>query len=128
MSGLLHLFKEQSKTIRKALFVVAFLSGVAFGQNESGRINGRVSDPNGAVVPGAIVQAKSIETGIERLATTTGEGFYVITNLPPGIYDVTVQAAGFAVPAQRVRVFGGSSVRRDIGLTLTPVTAKERVG
>jgi len=127
MSGLTQFFKEQSKALRTALFVVAFLSGVAFGQIESGRINGRVTDPNGAVVPGAIVQAKSIETGIERLATTTGEGFYVITNLPPGIYDVTVQAAGFAVTAQRVRVFVGSSVRLDIGLTVTPVTAEERV-
>src|SRR5215475_2381633 len=84
MSGLTQFFKEQSKALRTALFVVAFLSGVAFGQNESGRINGRISDPNGAVVTGGVVQAKSIETGIERLATTSGEGFYLITNLPPG--------------------------------------------
>ncbi|HKQ77829.1 MAG TPA: TonB-dependent receptor [Blastocatellia bacterium] len=120
-------FREQSKTLRTALFVVAFLSGVAFGQNESGRINGRASDPNGAVVPGAIVLAKSVETGLERMATTTDEGFYVITNVPPGIYEVTVQAAGFATTAQRVRVFVGSSVRLDIGLTVTPVTVEERV-
>jgi Carboxypeptidase regulatory-like domain len=127
MSGLMQFFKEQSKTVRTALFVVAFLSGVAFGQNEAGQINGRVSDPNGAVVPGAIVQAKSVETGLERLATTTDEGFYVITSLPPGIYEVTVQASGFATTAQRVRVFIGSSVRLDIGLTVTPVTVDERV-
>ena len=127
MSGLMQFFKEQSKAVRKALFVVAFLSGVAFGQNEAGQINGRVSDPAGAVITGAIVLAKSVETGLERMATTTDEGFYVITSLPPGIYEVTVQATGFATRAQRVRVFVGSSIRFDIGLTVTPVTVEERV-
>ena len=127
MSGLLQFFKEQSKPLRKALFVVAFLSGVAFGQNEAGQINGRVTDPNGAVISGGIVQARSVESGIERLATTNGDGFFVITNLPPGIYEVTFQAQGFATRAQRVRVFVGSSVRLDTGLTVTPVTAEERV-
>jgi hypothetical protein len=66
MSCLVHFFKEQSKALRTALFVVAFLSGVAFGQVESGQVTGRVFDPNGASIPGAVVQAKSEYTGIER--------------------------------------------------------------
>ena len=127
MSCLVHFFKEQSKALRTALFVVAFLSGVAFGQIESGQITGKAVDPNGASIPGAIVQAKSIDTGIERMATTNGEGFYIITNLPPGIYEVGVQAQGFAVRAQRVRVFVGSVVRLDTQLSITPVTVDELI-
>jgi carboxypeptidase family protein len=82
MSCLVQFFKDQSKALRTALFVVAFLSGVAFGQIDSGQLTGKVYDPNGARVPGAIVQAKSEETGLERLATTTDEGFFIFTNLP----------------------------------------------
>ena len=127
MSCLVQFFKVQSKALRTALFVVAFLSGVAFGQIESGQMTGRVFDPNGASIPGAVVQAKSEFTGIERLATTNDEGFFIISNLPPGIYEIGVQAQGFAVRAQRVRVFVGSVVRVDTQLSVTPLTVDEIV-
>src|SRR5215475_7839715 len=127
MSCLVQFFKEQSKALRTALFVVAFLSGVAFGQIESGQLTGKVYDPNGARVSGAVVQAKSEETGLERLATTTDEGFFIFTNLPPGIYEVGIQAQGFAVRTQRVRVFVGSVVRLDTQLSVTPVQVDEYV-
>jgi hypothetical protein len=127
MSCLVQFFKGQSKALRTALFVVAFLSGVAFGQINSGQLTGKVVDPNGASVPGAIVQAKSLETGLERLATTNDEGFFIITNLPPGVYEIGVQAQGFAVRAQRVRVFVGSVVRVDTQLSVTPVTVDEQI-
>src|SRR5215470_17491841 len=127
MSCLVQFFKEQSKALRTALFVVALLSGVAFGQTNSGQLTGKVYDPNGARVPGAIVQAKSEETGLERLATTTDEGFFIFTNLPPGIYEVSIQAQGFAVRAQRVRVFVGSVVRLDTQLSVTPLQAQEEI-
>jgi hypothetical protein len=106
---------------------VAFLSGVAFGQIDSGQITGRVFDPNGASISGAIVQAKSVFTGLERLATTTDEGFFIITNIPPGVYELSVQAQGFAVRAQRVRVFVGSVIRVDTQLSITPVQVEEEV-
>lgn len=127
MSCLVQFFKGQSKALRTALFVVAFLSGVAFGQINSGQLTGKVYDPNGARLPGAVVQAKSEETGLERLATTNDEGFFIITNLPPGVYEIGVQAQGFAVRTQRVRVFVGSVVRIDTQLSITPVQAVEEI-
>src|SRR5499427_1363902 len=127
MSCLVQFFKGQSKALRTALFVVAFLSGVAFGQINSGQLTGKVYDPNGARISGAVVQAKSEATGLERLATTNDEGFFIFTNLPPGIYEVSIQAQGFAVRAQRVRVFVGSVVRLDTQLSVAPVQAQEEV-
>ncbi|HKQ93334.1 MAG TPA: carboxypeptidase-like regulatory domain-containing protein, partial [Blastocatellia bacterium] len=127
MSCLVQFFKDQSKALRTALFVVTFLSGVAFGQVNSGQLTGKVYDPNGARIPGAIVQAKLEETGLERLATTTNEGFFIFTNLPPGIYEVSIQAQGFAVRARRVRVFVGSVVRIDSQLSITPLQAQEEI-
>jgi hypothetical protein len=61
------------------------------------------------------------------MATTTEEGFFILTNLPPGVYEVTVQAQGFALRGQRVRVFVGSVVRVDMQLSLTPVQVEEEV-
>lgn len=127
MSGLMQFFRGQNKTLRTALFVAAFLSGVAFGQSEVGQINGRVADPNGAVVPGAIVKVKSVETGIERTATVDGDGFYTIRGLPPGVYEVDVQAQGFVARTQRVRIIVGSLIRFDPQLSVAPVTAEETV-
>ena len=62
----------------------------------SAQISGTVVDPQGAVVPGAKVTATNQATGTGRSVTTTSTGYYVIPNLPPGTYDVAVQAKGFA--------------------------------
>ncbi|MGH9766982.1 MAG: carboxypeptidase regulatory-like domain-containing protein, partial [Blastocatellia bacterium] len=127
MSGLMQFFRGQNKSFRTALFVAAFLSGVAFGQSEVGTITGRATDPNGAVVRGATVKAKSLETGLEREAVVDEDGFYTIRSLPPGLYEINVTAQGFVARAQKVRVFIGSIFRFDPELTVTPVTGEETV-
>ncbi len=62
----------------------------------SATITGQVVDPQGAVVVGAKVTATNVATGIGRSANTTGSGDYTIPNLPPGTYDVKVEADKFA--------------------------------
>jgi outer membrane receptor protein involved in Fe transport len=110
-----------------ALFVLATLSGAAFAQTETGQISGRVADPNGAAVPGATVVAKSVETGAERTATSNEEGVYVITNLQPGIYDVTATGTGFAPGTQRAQVTVGGRVTLDVPLGVSAVTGEVTV-
>ena len=111
------------KNMLMAAGLVLFaLSSVAFAQTETGQITGRVSDPNGAVVPGATVNVKSVDTGAERTATTDEEGVYTITNLQPGLYDVTVQAANFAQSTQRAQVTVGSRLTLETPLSLTAIT------
>src|SRR3974377_1094561 len=61
----------------------------------SGTILGPVTDPSGAVVPGATVKAKNAATGLERTALTSAEGNYSIPELPIGNYNVTVTQSGF---------------------------------
>jgi outer membrane receptor protein involved in Fe transport len=59
-------------------------------------LRGIVSDPNGQVVAGASVVGKNEATGVQApTATTSGEGVYVLTNLLPGNYSITVTANGF---------------------------------
>src|SRR6185295_8745222 len=59
-------------------------------------ISGRVMDQNGAVVPGAEVQATLIKTRLQRTTTTDAEGRYRLIQLEPGIYMVRVSFPGFA--------------------------------
>ena len=73
------------------LFLCASL---AFGQSDLGSISGYVKDPTGATVPNAKVTVTN-PTGLTRSTTTNESGFYTITNIPPAIYKLTVEAPGF---------------------------------
>ncbi len=64
-------------------------------QQITGKIRGTVTDPAGAVVQAATVTAKQIETGLERTATTSSDGTYLLLELPVGHYRVEVGAKGF---------------------------------
>lgn len=59
-------------------------------------INGRISDVSGAVIPNAKVTLTDEATSVELSAVTTGTGDYSFVHLKPGIYDVAVEAQGFA--------------------------------
>ncbi len=88
---------KKSAFVLSAVFVVlGLLASSAFAQQITATLTGTISDPNGAVVPGAIVTATSNETGQSRTATTNDEGNYTITFLPPGTYNVTIAKTGFA--------------------------------
>ncbi len=78
------------------LFVLSFSITNARGQVTTGDITGRVLDAQGRVVPGATVTARNKGTGLTRTATTNDAGEYSIPELPPGKYDVTVEAKSFS--------------------------------
>ena len=58
-------------------------------------IQGTVTDPSGAVVPEATLTLKNNETNRTQTVTSSGEGFYRISELPPGSYTLTAEKAGF---------------------------------
>src|SRR5437870_13887195 len=87
-----------------ALYLLVMVTASAVGQQETGQITGRVVDPQDRVVPGATVPVKSVGTGAERTATADDQGMYLVTNLQPGLYDVTVKSGHFAENTQRMQV------------------------
>lgn len=103
--------------------VAAFAQGGATGE-----ITGRVTDPNGAVIVGAMVTISNQSTGVtERTITTGPQGTFSATLLPIGTYRVEATAAGFAKAASPdvpVRVSETSFVT--VQMTLGKVT--EAVG
>ncbi|WP_263367528.1 TonB-dependent receptor [Edaphobacter bradus] len=67
-----------------------------FAQTVTGAITGAVSDPSGAVIPGAQVIAENTGTGVKTQAQTNDSGAYTIRFLPIGTYRVTIYASGFS--------------------------------
>lgn len=65
-------------------------------QSTNARLNGEVTDQNGAVVAGASVMIVNPSTGLSRETTTNEEGFYAFPSLAAGTYVVTVRREGFA--------------------------------
>lgn len=106
------------------VFAIAMMAGAAFAQSETGQIVGKVTDPNGAVVAGAAISLKSVETGAQRTATTNEDGAYAITNLQPGVYEITVQAANFAKSTQRVQVTVGAKASLETALSVSAISTE----
>lgn len=78
------------------LLAMALLSQHAGAQLISGDLTGVVTDPTGAAVPNAKVEATNTATGVKTTQNTNATGEYHLANLPFGAYDVTASAQGFA--------------------------------
>jgi hypothetical protein len=85
------------------LIIVAALVLVASGQSQitTGVIQGTVTDPNGAVVPGASVEVKNLETNLVKSASTDDDGRFSFLQLPSGRYSLTVTKQGFSTLEQK---------------------------
>ncbi|MBS1794416.1 MAG: TonB-dependent receptor [Acidobacteria bacterium] len=78
-----------------ALIICLFALGGVFGQEFRATITGTVSDPNGAVIPGATVTVKNIETNVATTARTNDDGSFTVPFLLPGKYSVSAAGSGF---------------------------------
>lgn len=108
-----------------AALLVLFILGACpvLAQSDRGTLRGTVTDPSDAVISGAKVIATSIERGDTREVTTSDNGVFVMPELQAGLYQVTVEIAGFkrtSVDNVKVDVQGTQSL--EIKLELGEVT------
>jgi len=76
--------------------LLTFVSAVALqAQTATGEVNGTVTDPNGAAVPGAMVKLINQATKGETEATTNQSGYFTFVNLKPASYTLMVETKGF---------------------------------
>jgi carboxypeptidase family protein/TonB-dependent receptor-like protein len=91
--------KQHSRVTLRLLCLAAILllglSGVVLAQETTGRINGQVVDPVGAIVPNAEVMLTNTSTRQERKVQTDENGNYAFTQLQPGMYDLSIRGQGF---------------------------------
>ncbi|HTK96106.1 MAG TPA: carboxypeptidase regulatory-like domain-containing protein, partial [Terriglobales bacterium] len=109
------------------LALVAMLCGLAFGQAETGQIVGTVTDPQGAVIPGAKVIVKNADTNALRETVTNSNGLFTVTNLQPGTYQVKVEAQNFTSSTKQLNVTVGSRNTVDVALGLKETTTTVEV-
>jgi Carboxypeptidase regulatory-like domain len=104
--------------IQLGAFLV-MLASLAFGQGGNGSITGTITDPAGAVVAAATVEAKNTETGVVRGVASTNAGDYTISDLPVGTYVVTVAVQGFKTYIHpNLALTATQTLREDITLTI----------
>src|SRR5215469_793280 len=72
-----------------AILLLVFAGSGLAQLTGKGAITGTVTDPSGAVIPGASVAATNKDTGITTSTVSTGTGSFTFANLDPGIYAVT---------------------------------------
>ena len=102
---------------------VVFLSSVAFGQVDTATITGIITDPTGAAIVGAGVQATNQATGLDQQTSSNETGNYVVTALPIGNYDIEVRSDGFQTVRRRnVTLNAGTRMKIDVSMQLGQVT------
>ena len=117
------------KTIRRCLFIglfLLFMPTMAAAQTVTGTLRGTVSDSKGAVVPGADVIIRNMETGQERTLKTGSEGVYVAPFMPLARYTITATGPGFSKVAQE-NIELGLNQTRVVNFELSPSAVTEAV-
>ncbi|MEK6325635.1 MAG: carboxypeptidase regulatory-like domain-containing protein [Acidobacteriota bacterium] len=103
---------QRLKTITLTFFLLFSVLAVARAQTAA-TISGTVTDPQGAIVPGATVALLDTATNQERKQTTNDAGQYLFTSVQPGVYKITVTMQGFrqaVIASQKIDVAKQHSV------------------
>ncbi len=106
-----------------AFLIVAFLfAGVALAQEQTGSIEGTVTDNDGAVLPGVMVRLVGPNVPGGMTTITNARGRYRFPAVPPGTYTLTAQLDGFeTVKIDNVRVSLGASLTANMEMGLSTV-------
>src|SRR5580658_482080 len=116
--------------MKSPVLVVMFLLSavVALAQTESARISGRVTDLTGAVIVGAQCKITNIETDVSVTTTTNDDGIYVLPDLHPAIYRLTIQKEGFRTVVQpSLQLYVQDAVNENFKLALGSVSGTATV-
>src|ERR1700678_1812283 len=113
--------RTPTRSILSFLFVFVFsaMFWTVQAQSNSGSISGTVTDPSGAVVPGATVTVENPVSGYVRTGETDATGKYQLSNLPFNPYHLAATATGFGGVSQDADVRSAVPVNMNIALKVT---------
>src|SRR5262245_50816128 len=92
------------------LVLLLVLSATVYHQGERATISGTVTDSSQALVEGAAISVRNVDTNVTNRATSNSAGLFVIPALPPGTYELTAEKQGF-------RAFKVSAIPLSVGFT-----------
>ena len=106
-----------------AVLIALIGAGRGIAQVTFASLTGLVSDPGGAVIPGAVVTLTNSETGEERVTSTGAAGRFTMPQLKAGTYELTVETEGFKRFVQsNIRLQGSQDAELNAALELGAVT------
>jgi hypothetical protein len=114
---------RQARAFGRVALLVLFAAGVhapfVHGQTITAMLQGVVRDASSAVLPGATVTLRERNTGFVRSTTTDTAGRYVLSNVPAGTYDLTIELASFKTRRREsLRFEVGQETTLDVALEL----------
>ena len=83
------------RIISPTAILIVLACGLGWSQDTRGTINGRISDPSGALIPGASVVVTNVAMGTRATFKTNQDGYYQAPLLMPGTYQIEVSVTGF---------------------------------
>ncbi len=107
------------------IFVLMIFAGIGllYASLNHGNIQGRITDQQGATVPGAKIIVKNVDTGVSAVLTTNSDGLYLAPELVPGRYSIHIEAPGFAsVDITNVVVSANTTTEEDTQLKVGGTT------
>src|SRR5438445_9167756 len=116
------MLKKRSQVLLAALLALC-AAAFLYGQSAAGGVNGTVTDPARAAIPGATVALRNTATNIETTGASNASGLFIFVNVQPGRYTLTVKTPGFKsaqVPEFTVAV--NQTVTQDLALSIGAVT------
>jgi carboxypeptidase family protein len=100
-----------------------YFPGIAWGQQVTASITGKVTDPSNAIIAGAKVTAKDLDRGTQLTTETNTSGFYNLPRVPIGRYEIRVEVAGFQTAVHEpVQLELNQAARVDVVMQLGEVT------
>lgn len=110
----------------QAAVAVLLMEPFAVAQGTNGSIQGVITDDSGAIIPGANLNARDLDTGRSFTSTSNSAGLFLFGQMPPGRYDVTAEKTGFGTAVrQNVTVRVNDQLHVDFALKVGAV--KENV-
>ena len=108
------------------LLLVGTEKGLA--QTTTATLSGVVTDESGAVLSGAHVVVMNSETGVQRSVSTNEKGYFLVSELPPGSYQVTVSQTGFETLVRKgITLAVGQTVNLPLAVKVGAVTQQVTV-
>src|SRR5512146_2657847 len=100
-----------------SVLLILLASGIAAAQ-QLATLRVTVTDPSGAIVPGANVTVKDPQTGLTRTASTEANGLAVISALPAGSYELSASSQSFSPRKMPVQLSVGQIASVSVALGL----------
>src|ERR1051326_4357116 len=119
------MFLHSGRLLFAAVLAVSFS---LHAQETRSTVLGRISDPTGAVIPGAIVEATNLDTGVHAMVPTNANGDFLLPFLIPGPYSLTVEAPGFKKSVRpQIELRVSEKITIDVTLEIGAATDSVRV-